>query len=127
MPFGVSPKGNDCLPSGATTSATTKFQVPTIWSRRLFCCAVAGDATSIKAKRPPIPIFMSSPEVLRGNAPRQEYFGSRSRSSIEMPCGPRRKQIFMPGRGMRPLGELDALFPEVGRDCVDARDRKAEM
>src|SRR5450759_1540287 len=29
----------------------------------------------------------------------QEYFGSRSSSSIEMPCGPRRKQIFLPGRG----------------------------
>ena len=27
------------------------------------------------------------------------YFGSRSSSSIEMPCGPRRKQILMPGRG----------------------------
>src|SRR4249919_546085 len=100
MPFGVSPNGNDFLPSGATTSATTKFQVPTIWSRRLLCCAAAGDATSIKAIRPPSPmIFMSSPEVLRGHAPRQEYFGSRSSSSIEMPCGPRRKQIFMPGRG----------------------------
>ncbi len=28
---------------------------------------------------------------------------------------------------MRLLGELDALFPEVGRDCIDARNRKAEM
>src|SRR5216683_1886816 len=32
MPLGVSPNGNDFLPSGAVTSATTKFQVPTIWS-----------------------------------------------------------------------------------------------
>jgi hypothetical protein len=28
---------------------------------------------------------------------------------------------------MRLLGELDALFPEIGRNCVDARNRKAEM
>src|SRR5262245_65547198 len=28
---------------------------------------------------------------------------------------------------MRLLGELDALLPEIGRDCIDARDRKAEM
>ena len=30
----------------------------------------------------------------------QTYFGSRSSSSMEMPCGPRRKQILMPGRGI---------------------------
>jgi hypothetical protein len=29
MPFGLSPNGNDFLPSGATISATTKFQLPT--------------------------------------------------------------------------------------------------
>src|SRR5262245_48151544 len=41
-PFGVSPNGNDFLPSGAVISATTKVQVPTSWSRRLLlCCAVA--------------------------------------------------------------------------------------
>ncbi len=28
------------------------------------------------------------------------YLGSRSSSSMEMPCGPRRKQILIPGRGM---------------------------
>src|SRR5690349_13925403 len=41
-PFGVSPNGNDFLPSGPVISATTKLQVPMSWSRRLFpCCAVA--------------------------------------------------------------------------------------
>ena len=39
MPFGVSPNGNDFLPSGAVTSATTKSQVPTSWSRRLLPAA----------------------------------------------------------------------------------------
>src|SRR3982074_3985423 len=29
IPFGVSPNGNDFLPSDAVTSETTKFQVPT--------------------------------------------------------------------------------------------------
>jgi hypothetical protein len=34
--------GNDFLPSGAGTSATTKFQAPTIWSLRLVAgCAAA--------------------------------------------------------------------------------------
>src|SRR5438128_12417372 len=43
MPLGVSPNGNDFLPSGAVTSATTKFQVPTIASVKLAedCAAVA--------------------------------------------------------------------------------------
>src|SRR3974390_1207004 len=36
---------------------------------------------------------------LNPSAPAQVYFGSRSTSSIDMPCGPRRKQILMPGRG----------------------------
>src|SRR5262249_40212072 len=31
-----------------------------------------------------------------------------------------------PGR-MRLLGEFDTLFPQVGRDCIDARDRKAKV
>src|SRR5262245_52729824 len=28
---------------------------------------------------------------------------------------------------MRLLGKFDAFLPEIGRDCIDARDRKAEM
>ena len=40
--------------------------------------------------------------AMPGPAPTEAhlYFGSRSSSSMEMPCGPRRKQILMPGRGM---------------------------
>src|SRR5262245_5516613 len=48
-PFGVSPNGNDFLPSGAVTSATTNVQVPMSWSLRLLaCCATAAwpDASS---------------------------------------------------------------------------------
>src|SRR5216683_3134633 len=52
MPLGVSPNGNDFLPSGAVTSATTKFQVPTIWSLRLFDgCAAAVPADRAKASK----------------------------------------------------------------------------
>ncbi len=50
MPLGVSPNGNDFLPSGDVTSATTKFQLPTIWSLRLFDgCAAAAPADSATA------------------------------------------------------------------------------
>src|ERR1700686_1002299 len=50
MPLGVSPNGNDFLPSGAVTSATTKFQVPTIRSPRLFVdCAAAAPADRASA------------------------------------------------------------------------------
>src|ERR1043166_6727096 len=41
MPFGVSPNGYDFLPSAAVISATTKSQVPTICSFRLFCAAAS--------------------------------------------------------------------------------------
>src|ERR1700680_59716 len=50
MPLGVSPNGNDFLPSGAVTSATTKFQVPTIWSLSLLAgCAAAAPADRASA------------------------------------------------------------------------------
>src|ERR1700730_17613134 len=50
IPFGVSPNGNDFLPSGAVTSATTKFQVPTILSARDFAgCAAASPADRASA------------------------------------------------------------------------------
>src|SRR6202171_2085208 len=50
MPLGVSPNGNDFLPSGAVTSATTKFQLPTIWSLRLVPdCAAAAPADRASA------------------------------------------------------------------------------
>src|ERR1700739_3818133 len=50
IPLGVSPNGNDFLPSGAVTSATTKSQVPTIRSLRLFAgCAAAAPADTTNA------------------------------------------------------------------------------
>ena len=45
-----------------------------------------------------------------------------------MPCGPRMKQILMPGRGE--CGSLVNSTPlplEVGRDRVDAAHRQPEM
>src|SRR5882762_8211550 len=52
MPLGVSPNGNDFLPSGAVTSATTKFQVPTIWSLKLAAgCAAPAPADKASASR----------------------------------------------------------------------------
>src|SRR5713226_3255116 len=52
MPLGVSPNGNDFLPSGDVTSATTKFQLPTIWSLRLFAdCAAAAPADRASASK----------------------------------------------------------------------------
>src|SRR5258706_9318143 len=44
-PLGVSPNGNDFLPSGALTSATTKSQVPTIWVFRLCAGALFASAS----------------------------------------------------------------------------------
>src|SRR5258707_14587579 len=52
MPLGVSPNGNDFLPSGAVTSATTKFQVPTIRSLRpLAGCAAAAPTEAASASK----------------------------------------------------------------------------
>src|SRR6202047_5285609 len=66
MPLGVSPNGNDFLPSGAVTSATTKFQVPTIWSFKLFAgCAAAAPAHRARGSKPAATVlnFMAfSPE-----------------------------------------------------------------
>src|SRR5450432_821220 len=50
MPLGVSPNGNDFLPSGDVTSAITKFQLPTIRSLRLLAgCAAAAPADRASA------------------------------------------------------------------------------
>src|SRR5882757_2368721 len=52
-PFGVSPNGNDFLPSAAMISATTKVQVPMSWSRRLLlCCAEALPTDRARASAP---------------------------------------------------------------------------
>src|SRR5262245_64168872 len=56
-------------------------------------------------------IFRIAVEQLDGNA-------LRPAQKADLDAGSRR---------MRLLGELDALLPEIGRDCIDARDRKAEM
>ena len=59
---------------------------------------------------------------------RQVYFLSRSSSSIEMPCGPRMKQMRTPGRMVvGSLGELDALGLDLGSDRVDVLYRQPEM
>src|ERR1700738_1320508 len=75
MPFGVSPNGNDFLPSGAVTSATTKFQLPTIWSLRPFCdCAAAAPAdkaSTSKAAAMVCNFMKSSPQNVGGQATRE--------------------------------------------------------
>src|SRR3954471_3954463 len=66
MPLGVSPNGNDFLPSGAVTSATTKFQLPTIPSFRLgagCAAAAAADRTSASTAAMVLDIMGSSPVV----------------------------------------------------------------
>src|SRR5882757_242196 len=67
MPLGVSPNGYDFLPSGAVTSATTKFQVPMIWSLKLFAgCAAAAPADKESASMTAATVlnFMASSPVL---------------------------------------------------------------
>src|SRR5260370_39145635 len=64
MPLGVSPNGNDFLPSGAVTSATTQFQVPTTWSLRLFAgcaAALAHSASASQAAATVLGFMVSSP------------------------------------------------------------------
>src|ERR1700730_1410860 len=87
MPLGVSPNGNDFLPSGAVTSATTKFQVPTIWSLRLLAgCAAAAPADRASASMAAAMVLnfiISSPgnvlacrlsrNALRRDAPQDEH------------------------------------------------------
>ena len=66
MPFGVSPNGNDFLPSGDATSATTKFQVPTICSFRLLtgcAAAVLADKASASNAAAIFNFMDSSPET----------------------------------------------------------------
>src|SRR5215218_10070154 len=84
MPLGVSPNGNDFLPSGAVTSATTKFQVPTIWAARLFAgCAMAAPADSASASKPattflnfmvPSPGYVSPQMLYRNGSLREGTF-----------------------------------------------------
>src|ERR1700733_1546122 len=72
MPLGVSPNGNDFLPSGAVISATTKFQVPTIWSLRLFagCAAAAPADTTTASKAAVVLTFMVSSPARRAHVKR---------------------------------------------------------
>src|SRR5579885_208202 len=48
------------------------------------------------------PSTQAQPGVIpaRNRAGRQVYLASRSSNSMETPCGPRKKQILMPGRGL---------------------------
>src|SRR5712672_791972 len=56
------------------------------------------------------------------------YFLSRSSSSIEMPCGPRMKQMRTPGpNGRRLLRELRALSLDLGGHRIDVFYRQPEM
>src|ERR1700704_5832076 len=65
MPLGVSPNGNDFLPSGAVTSATTKFQVPSIGSLGLSAggggAAPADRASASTAAAKVLGFIVSSP------------------------------------------------------------------
>src|SRR5882672_2811143 len=76
MPLGVSPNGNDFLPSGAVTSATAKFQVPTIWSFRLAAgCAAVAPADSASASKAAATV-LSIMGFLRGTCWRVRYPGA---------------------------------------------------
>src|SRR5262245_7913096 len=73
-------------------------------------------------------VFMSSPKALA----RQRAASGIFRIAVEQLDGnalrPAQKADLYAGPGrMRLLGELDTLFPEIGRDGIDARNRKAEM
>src|ERR1700730_2181658 len=67
LPLGVLPNGNDFLPSVDVTSATTKFQVPTISSLRLFAgCAAAAPADRASASKAAVMVLefmVSSPGI----------------------------------------------------------------
>src|SRR5438552_14110886 len=66
MLLGVSPNGNDFLPSDTVTSATTKSQVPTIRSLKLLAgCAAAATADRASASKAAATVldFMVSPQV----------------------------------------------------------------
>src|SRR5947209_10444941 len=88
-PLGVSPNGNDFLPSGAVTSATTKFQLPTIPSLRLVvgCEAAAlADRASASAATTVLNIIVFP----SGNVPARMLSWNRSeerRVGKECRCG----------------------------------------
>src|ERR1700732_1928657 len=86
MPLGVSPNGNDFLPSGAVTSATTKFQVPTIWSPNLFAgCAAATPGDKASARRAAVIVlgFMILPQLCVGMQAILERIATRCLSQEE--------------------------------------------
>src|SRR3979411_817817 len=69
IPLGVSPNGNDFLPSGAVTSATTKFQVPTIPSFKLApACAAAALADRASASKAAMVLNIIVPPGMRWHA-----------------------------------------------------------
>src|SRR6185437_13280332 len=130
MPFGVSPNGNDFLPSGATTSATTRVQAPTIWSRKVFCCAPAWPVASMAASTATIrkkftfsPRLVGSLRSLSSGVFRvaiQQLDRNALRPAQEAYLDTRPRRI-------RLLGELDTLLLEIGGDDVDIADRQPEM
>src|SRR3954453_2571429 len=97
MPLGVSPNGKDFLPSGAVTSATTKVQLPTIWSLRPDGCAAAAPADRIVASKPAAVILNIRflPEI----SWRAPYPGthrramSRFASALSIPAAPREMKL----------------------------------
>src|SRR5439155_8179884 len=124
MPLGVSPNGNDFLPSGAVTSATTKFQVPTIWSFRLLAgCAAAAPADRTSASQTAAMVFgfmVSSPKLCIGAC----YPGThrcamllRNRFGMQpiepVPCD---------ARHVRPCAGIHVLLLRFGTKDVDGRD-----
>src|SRR4029079_7828085 len=76
-------------------------------SMRLFSCRPSNVARWLTASG----IFRIAVEQLNRDA-------LRSAQKADLYAGPRR---------MRLLGKLDTLLPEIGRDCIDARNRKTEM
>jgi hypothetical protein len=75
------------LPSGAVTSATTKFQLPTIWSLKLVAgCATAAPADSASASKAAIGLnIMGSPVIALARTLSQN--ASRRDIELRLGCG----------------------------------------
>src|ERR1700737_5642816 len=120
MPLGVSPNGNDFLPSGAVTSATTKFQVPTIWSLRLFAgCAAAAPtetASASVAAAMVLNLIVSSPVTCWRACYPGTHRCAMTRGGVETPASRRTRAptpLFQHNRRIRDPLALSTLRPPL--------------
>src|SRR6185437_2537212 len=107
----------------------TNCQVPTSWSRRLFCWATAGPIANNSASAPIIRMnLMSSPNhVARRSAASGVSWIAIEQLDRDSLWTAQKADLYSGPRRMRFLGKLDTFFLQISCYGIDPRHRKAEM